>query len=83
MCLRVFLILLLLKCYPDFLTVTSVHVYQALDTDGIKYEYRCFQEYDTAHSGIRVAEETGFSGTSLFICPATASHPISSFLHSS
>jgi hypothetical protein len=77
-----FLILLLLKCNPEFLPVTSVHVCQTLDTDGNKYEHRCFQEYDTAHIGVSVTEETGFSETFVFICPTTASHPVSSSLHS-
>jgi hypothetical protein len=69
----------LLKCNPDVLTMTSG---QTLDRDVNKYEHRCFQEYDTVPIGIRVAEETGFSETSVFICPTTASHPISSSLHS-
>jgi hypothetical protein len=54
---------------------------QTLDTDVNEYEHRCLKEYDTAHIGISVAEETGFSETSVFICPTTASHPISFLLH--
>jgi len=71
-----FKILLLLKCNLDFVTMTSG---QILDTDVNIYEHRSFQEYDTAHIGISVAEETGFSETSVFICPTTASHPMKFF----
>ena len=74
-----FLMLLLLKCNPTVLTKTSG---QTLDTDVNKYERSCFQDCDTVHVCISVTEETGFSETSVFICPTTASHPVGSSWHS-